>query len=546
MADYVVASLQAWGIRQCFGVPGDTLVPFLDAVRLSGDMHFRVVRHEGAGAMAASAFAKLTGIPAMCCADAGPGSVQMLNGVYDAYMDRVPLVVVTGELPSDKMGTHWPQDADLQALYAGATVFNHTVRDPIQVPEILYRALHMARERRRPVRIGVPKNFWTLPVGEAPIRTPPEIPAAKTCHDPSALRDLAAELTAAARPVILIGQGVRGAAAGVIELAERLQAPLIHTMPAIGIVPDDHPLQMGVLGDFGTQAAADIVAQADVMLVLGSTWWQPKYVPEHVRILQVEYLPEHLGVVFPAARGVVAAAEGICRTLSELIEPRQRPDWEHAVGLARADWDHEVAAQPPGQAGAIHPMAVVTALSRVCAPDAVVTLDVGSNTFWFSRYFRAKHQHVLLSGHWRSMGFGLPAAIGAKIADPGRQVIALTGDGGLAMVVADLTTAVREGLAICIVLLSDGRYAEEEAEQERMGYPPFATRFDNPDWVQVAKAMGAKGYRVERPDELDHVLQTALHGLAFGETALVDVPVAAVNPMQPQALRAGGAPVRTS
>lgn len=534
VAQLVVRQMQAWGIDVVFGVPGDTLLPLLEELRRAGTPRFVVCRHEGSAAMMASAYAKLSGRLAACVADAGPGAVQMLNGVYDAWMDRVPLLAITGELPTPRMGTHWPQDADLDGLYREATAFNHTLADGAQACAIFTHALRRAVLESRPVRVGVPKNMWLAPCGNVRVELPPRDLGGRVETRDDLIQEAAAWLESSSRPVLFAGLGARRAVGPLLALAERLQAPIVHSMPAIGMIPADHPWNLGVIGKFGTQAAADVLAQADLILAVGTTWWQPEFVPGRARVIQVDSAMHHIGLTFPVDLGVWGDAAQVLPRLSGAIERAYRPAWAERVSQARAAWDAEVAQAASAGSGPLHPAAVVAAVARHLVPDAVVSLDVGNNAFWFSRFYRGPQIRLLLSGHWRSVGFGLPGGIGAKLAEPARQVVVFAGDGGFAMSMAELATAVQYGLPIACIILRDGRYAEEESLQRQTGRMPFGTRLHNPDWAAYAQACGADGYRVETHEELMAALEQALPRLAAGRVAVVDVAVAAVEPRYAQ------------
>src|SRR5690606_15818779 len=274
VAQYMVRQMSSWGIDTVFGVPGDTVLPLLEELRAAGRPRFIVCRHEGAAALMASAYCKASGKPAGVVADSGPGAVQMLNGVYDACMDRVPLLAITGELPARRQGTHWPQDADLDALYREATVFNHTLTDGAQAARIFTQALRQAVFRARPVRIGVPQDVWAQSVPAGKLSERPAELGATVRTDDRAVQRAVAMIEEAEYPVLFAGIGAAQAAGSLLELAERLEIPIVHSMPALGLFPADHPCNMGVVGKFGTKAAAHMLGRADLIIAVGTTWWQ--------------------------------------------------------------------------------------------------------------------------------------------------------------------------------------------------------------------------------------------------------------------------------
>lgn len=534
VAQYMVKQMSAWGIDTVFGVPGDTLLPLLEELRSTGRPRFIVCRHQGAAALMASAYAKSSGKPAAVVADSGPGAVQMLNGVYDAYMDRVPLVAITGEPPTRRLGTHWPQDVELDTVYREATVFNHTLADGGQTPRIFAQALRQALFRARPVRIGVPLNIWDQAIPAARITERPAEFGATVRTDERAVQRAVDMLEQSDHPVLFAGIGIAKAVEPLLQLAEKLQAPIVHSMPALGLIPADSPWNVGVIGKFGTQAAAEMLGQADLVVAVGTTWWQPEYVSQTAKVIQIDKTRDHIGLTFPVDLGVWGDAADVLPRLTERLSSSSRSEWAQVAHRARQELQEEVDRMTAHHGQPLQPGAVVAAVGQALVPGAIVSLDVGNHTFWFSRYHRAQDYKLLLSGHWRTVGFGLPGGIAAKLAAPDRQVVVICGDGGFGMNVAELTTAVQYNLPIACIILRDGRYGEEETLQKSTGNTPFGTGFHNADWASYANACGATGYRVETYDQLMHALHDALPKLAEGQVSVLDVAIDRVEPHYPQ------------
>lgn len=542
VAQHTVAQLAAWGVKHVFGVAGDTIIPLLEALRQRRDIDYIGVRHEESAGFMASAYAKLTGRLGVCTAEAGPAAVHLLSGVYDAHMDRVPVLALTGESATERLGTHWPQTIDQQMLYADATCFNHTLATERQLPDVLYQALRVAEIQPGVSRLGLPVDLQLKPV-EGPVRPRPEYLDASPSPDPRSLEEAARLLGQAQRPLIFVGQGARGQGRVLAALADRLGAAMIHTLPAKDVVPADHPRNLGVIGEFGTEPAAEAFAQADVVLVVGSTWWQPDYAPD-ARFIQIDRSPRHVGMLFPVDVGLVGGAAQVLPQLLDQTRPRRNQEWERLVEALKSSWersrrqgDAAVADPEPlaggGGDGGVTPHQVVAALQERLDPDAVVCLDVGDNTYWMSTLFQAgSGQRVLISGHWRSMGFGLPAAIAAGLALPGKPVVAVVGDGGFAMTMAEFTTAVALDLPVAVVILNNGMLAEEGHKQVEMRLEPFGVRLHNPDFAAYAEACGGRGFRVESPGDLEPALAAALKG---GKPAIVDVVTRALMPAWPKA-----------
>lgn len=533
VADHTVNLLAAWGADTVFGVPGDTVLPILEGIRKEGTMRFIATRNETAAGLMASAYAKVSGRLGACLADAGPGAVQLLAGIYDAYMDRIPLVAITGGLPTDKAGTHWPQDADLGSVYGNATVANQSISSARQAPEMMEGALRQAILRTGPVRIGLPLDIQQESLINPPQPRRPEYLNVQPHPNAQGLDAAAFALDEADRPLLFVGLGANNATNAVTSLANAVDAVIVHTLPAVGIIPGDHPRNLGVVGDFGSQAAADALGRADVILVVGSTWWQPEFVPRGVTIIQVDNNAGHLGLVFPADVAILGKAEQVLPEIQKRVRPKKRPDWQAFLAEARRHLDAQTDLTTAPEDEGVHPAEVMRALGERLNRDAIVTVDVGNNTFWFSRHFRSRGQRVLISGHWRAVGFALPAAIAAKLAYPKRQVVAVTGDGGLGSYLGEFTTAVGYGLDPITVVLNDGVYGEEWYLQQKAAVENYGVEFHNPNFAELAQAGGGAGFTVTRPEELEPALDSALRS---GRPAIVDVTVPRVAPNRPTPL----------
>ncbi len=533
VADFVAGQLAAWGVDRVFGVPGDTVLSLIESIHQQPGMEFIPARSDAAAALMASAYAKASGRIGVCLADMGPGAIQMLNGVYDAKADRVPLVALTGGLETKHAGTGWPTDAALDLAYEDATVYNRTVADPLQATRVVQAALRQAVVRPGPARVGLPKNLLRESIPEAAVQSRPAYLDGRPQADPPAIDAAVHLLETAERPVIFAGRGAGAAVPHLLRLAETLTAGIVHTMPAIGMIPGDHPSNLGVIGDFGTQQAADVLARADVILVAGSTWWQPEYVPRGARVIQVDERTSHLGMVFTADVAICGRAEDVLPRIAGRIKKRDRTAWSAYLQEARRAWDEEVRAARAG--AGLSPARVITALAAAVARDALITLDVGNNTLWFSRYFRGNGQRVLISGHWRSVGFALPAAIAAKLAFPERQVVAITGDGGLGSFLGEFITAAHRRLAITVIVLKDGVYGEEWAKQRQWGLAEAGVELGAPDFAAWARAAGGEGFSVSSPEGLPDSVASALKAT---RPAIVDVAVDRVEPLAVKPLSA--------
>src|SRR5690606_15561457 len=383
------------------------------------------------------------------------------------------------------------------------------------VVDVTSRAMRTALARSKATHVSVPKDFWQLPLPQMNIR-PPE-PYLKTPARSSmdVIRGALHLLSQSARPAILVGIGARGVVGDVLRFAERLRAPVINTLASIGQIPGGHHLNLGSVGEAGSEHAIQILKEADCVIRMGTTWWPTGYVPTHARTIDINARPEHIGMNAPTTYGIVGLLEEIIAPLLWESPDQPRPEWEARVAAIRGAWEHalmeEVRAGAAGSNHGVHPAVIAHALARHVPEDAVISLDVGDHVLWFNRHFKGSgRQDVLFSGYWRTMGFGLPAAIGAKIVQPHRASIAVVGDGGLSMLLTEWMTAVRMGVPLTVVLFNNRSLAMEEHRMERDGLNVSGVRLQNPDFARFATDSGGEAYRVKSASELDRVLSEAM------------------------------------
>lgn len=525
VAQYVIEQLASWGVRHVYGVIGDAILPLMDAISRQQKLRFIPVCHESAAGFAASAEAKLTGRLAVCIGTSGPGLGNLINGVADAYADRVPLLVMTGQVESYKVGADVKQYVHQQGLIQVLAGYTETLASPAALEKVLLRALKTAMGEGRVAHIGVPKDYWNGSVPATPYPPEPYLTAAPAVSPP-VVGQAAEILRQAKRPLILAGHGAKVAAGPLAELAERLGAGIIPALGGKGMLPDLHPLVLGGVGSGGSPAAHAALQETDLVLVVGSTWWPPQYMPARVKVVQVDRYPTNIGAQTPVTFGLPADAAQVVPALLSTLNADPGPGrqaWRDRLAAWKRDWESQREAEgaiPPVSSGPVPPATLVRALEQVAAPGAVFTLDTGDHLLWFNRGFRGEGYRTLFSGTWRSMGFALPAAIAAQLCEPQTRVIALVGDGGLTMLLGELRTAMQENLNLTVVVARNGSLAMEEHKAVREGYQPFGHRLQNPDFAAVARAFGWQGWRVEEVAELLPALHQAV---ASPGPALVDV-----------------------
>lgn len=459
VADVIVDTLVAFGVRHVFGMVGHSNLGFADALRRAeerGEITYVGIRHEGAASFAASAYGKLTGRPAACLAIAGPGSTNLLTGLYDAKLDQSPVIAISGQVPSKVLGRGAFQDLNLSAVFKDVAISSVTLQAGSDHAELAALAVKHAMDGRGVAHLVLPDEVQILP-SDRPAGTP----EGRLVHrvgapPPKQLAAAADLLRAARRPVIVVGHGARNAHHQVVAFAERLGAPVLTTFKAKGLIPDTHSLGAGVLGRSGTPVASWLMNESDLILAIGASFSNHTGIATYKPIIQIDDNPSAIGRFDPVGIGLVGDAAATVAALDAeagaTAAVDQRGDVAERWGIWRAEKARRVA-DDRGQG--VSAAAVFDALSRHLPADAVVTVDVGNHAYSLGRYLESAGQPVLMSGYLGSIGFGYPAALGAWVSDPGRPVVAVTGDGGFGQYAMELTTAVKYDFAIKHVLLDN-------------------------------------------------------------------------------------------
>ncbi len=519
VSDLMVETMTAWGVTHVFGMVGHSNLGFADAMRASearGDLRFIGIRHEGAAAFAASAYGKLTGRLAACFAIAGPGSTNLLTGLYDAKVDRAPVLAISGQVPSNVRGRGAFQDLDLSAAFADVSVSTQTVTGGSDAVELMNLACKRALDERGVAHVVLPDEVQTMPAHpetraggpEGRMGDPAVAPAEESVTRGGTL------LAGAARPVIVVGHGARAAIDDVVSLAEHLGAPILTTFKAKGIVADDHPLACGVLGRSGTPVASWHMNESDLIVVFGASFSNHTGIAPYKPIVQVDSDRAALGRFHPVAVPVLGDIKVAARRLLADVRAQaaRAVDQRADVAARRAIWNIEKDRRARDDRGrGVASASVFAALSNATPEHAVIAVDVGNNTYSFGRYFDCKPgQHVLMSGYLGSIGFGFPAAMGAWAADATRPVLAVTGDGGYGQYLAELTTAVKYGMNITHVLLNNCQLGKITKEQRAAEWDVWQTSLHNPDFSAYAELCGAQGQRVTRSSDLEEAFARAV------------------------------------
>ncbi|MEV6512813.1 thiamine pyrophosphate-dependent enzyme [Streptomyces sp. NPDC051642] len=535
VARVIVDALSELGVRQVFGVVGDALNPLTDAIRTTDDVEWVGCRHEEAAAFAASAQSQLTDRLGVCMGTVGPGSVHLLNGLYDAAKSRTPVLAIAGQVPLSELGSDAFQEVDNDLLFRDVAVFRATITDPDQLPQLLETAVRNALGHKGVAVLTVPGDLGDRELHhDRPARFSLTTPT--TRPEASAVRRAADLLDHADRITLLVGQGARAAREDVLALADRLGAPMVLTLKAKEGFEGDNPFQVGQTGLIGNPAAAGAMHSADTLLLLGTDFPYRDWYPEGRTVIQVDTEPAHIGRRVPVDIGLVGdvgatvrdlldqlAAEpgelgdlGGARDRGHLKEARKRfLSWRESQARL-ADPAHDkslvgkVRSALDNREHGIRPEALAAAVDRSATDDAIFTSDTGMATVWLSRFVEMRGTRRLIGSYnLGSMANAMPQALGAQYLDRDRQVVAFCGDGGLSMLLGDLMTLKTYQLPVKLVVFDNRRLGMVKLEQEQAGLPEFGTVLDNPDFAAVATAIGITGIRVTDPADLDDAVHRA-------------------------------------
>ncbi len=526
VSQFVLEQLKAWKIERIYGVIGDANLSLLDELGKQNAIRYVACRHESGAALMASAEAKLTGKTAVCLATSGPGVANMLNGLADAAMDRAPVLALSGQVETAKIGTRAKQYVDQQKLNAAVAGKSELLTHADALPELMEQALVHGLLQGRVTHLSVPKDLYPAKV-KGGVK-----PYAAHLHQPlaapdSEIAEAAALLASAERPVLFIGRGVKRTTEQVVQLAEKLSAAVITTLPARPLFPNDHACYAGGLGQAGSEASSLLLAESDLIVMLGATWWPDDYVPTQARIVQVDWNREALGLGHPLHKGIVGDLGQIVPKLAAAghISAQDRSAWRARVRDVCSGWKRQIEGEAGADGTPIPPQRVIKTIADHVSDQAVIAVDTGDHTLWFNRIFQAKAgQDILISGRWRTLGFALPAAIAAKLCYPDRQAIAIAGDGGVVQTLMEFQTAVELRLPIVLIVLNNAAYAMEQARMNAADMNLTGSAIQPPDFAAIAEACGGLGYRASSSAEFEQSLREALSG---GKPALIDVRTAA-------------------
>jgi pyruvate dehydrogenase (quinone) len=539
VAEFMVATLKASGVRRVYGIPGDSLNGFTDALRRDGEIAWQHVRHEEAAAFAAAGEAALTGELAVCAGSCGPGNLHLINGLFDANRSRVPVLAIAAHIPREEIGTGYFQETHPQQLFGECSVYCELVSIPEQVPRVLRIAMRTAVQRGGVAVVVVPGEVFlaAAPAGAEPAAVRPARTVARP--DEESLTGAAELLNAADKVTILAGAGCAGAHDQLMALAGALQAPVVHAFRGKDAVEPDNPFDVGMTGLIGFSSGYRAMEHCDALLMLGTDFPYVPFFPGNVPVIQVDVRGEQIGRRVPVQVPLVGTVKD---TIDALLPKLVAKTGTAHLDLMRAHYKRarerlDKLARPGKDGAPLHPQYIAATVNQLAAADAVFTADVGTPCIWAARYVHMNGTRRLIgSFNHGSMANALSHAIGAQSADPGRQVVALCGDGGLAMLLGELITLRQQHLPVKVVVFTNGALSFVELEMKAGGIVTYGTDLDNPDFAAIARATGLFGARVEKASELEGALSAAF---AHDGPALVDVSTARYELSLPPKLKYG-------
>ena len=528
VADVLVGVLEQIGVRQVFGLIGDSLNPLGDAVRRS-KIEWIGVRHEEGAALAAAGQAKLTGRLGVCAGTTGPGSTHLVAGLYEAARDHAPVLALSGDMPSKLRGTDYVQTTEPNLLFRDVCLYTETVSSPAQASAVIHQAISAAYAGHGVAHLTLPQDVISAKAdggvtSVATLRPLPEFAASATD-----VSTMARQIDAVDNIVIMCGSGCHGAADELRALSDRLKAPLIHSVKGKDIMPFDDPRWMGGIGMIGTKAVYEAIMHCDLLLMLGTDYPYSEFLPHKGSVIQVDERAGVLGRRAPTAFGVVGSVRPTLKLLIEEVAAKNDGEFFERVTSERRKWDEmlDKQADPKRSRDRIHPQAVARAVSDAAKRDAVFIIDTGLNTLWSGNWIRQSgSQRILGSFNNCGVGTALGQANGIQVLDRSRQIIAICGDAGFNMLMCEFLTAVHHKLPVKVIVYNNSALGLIFLEAEGVGLPAFreAIEFPNPDFVALARACGGHGFKARQPDELHGAIAEAF---AVDGPAIVDCVVAA-------------------
>ena len=535
VGEIIVETLQKAGVKHCYGIVGDTLNYITDAIYRS-KIEWVHTRHEEAAALAAGGEAYLTGELSACAGSCGPGSLHLINGIYESNRNRAPVVAIASQLSTEVIGSEWPQEVDFPALYSHCSVFCEQILNPEEAQRITVEACQAALTKRGVAVIVLPVNVSMQTVSHV-TQYSVHRPNPVIRPSDSELEQVASHLNKGKKVAIYVGSGVKGAHDEVVALAAKLKAPIGHSSKSKDFIEYDNPYNMGMNGMLGGKPGFDMVEHCDTLLLLGTDFAYTQFYPDKATIIQVDEDGTHLGRRHPVNMGLIGDVKSTAAALLKYVDEKTDTAFLDQCLKTKAEAEKAEAKETSVSKSIIHPQYLVSLINQYADDDALVTGDCGSPMVWLLRHFKTNgKRRTLASLSHGTMANALPQAIGFKKAYKNRQVISLSGDGGLAMLLGELLTVVQEKIDVKIVVFNNSSLNFVELEQKVEGLVDHYTDLQNPDFAKLAESIGIKGWKVDKPEELEGAVKAFLSAKG---PALLDVKTSGYELVMPPKVTAG-------
>ncbi|MCC2083383.1 pyruvate oxidase [Staphylococcus sp. HMSC068D08] len=521
----LVRALQAWDIDHLYGIPGDSIDAVVDNLRTVRDaFKFYHVRHEEVASLAAASYTKMTGKIGVALSIGGPGVVHLLNGMYDAKLDGVPQLILAGQTNSSLLGTKAFQETNITDMVSDVSVYSHQIQKGDNVFEVVNEAIRTAYEKKGVAVVICPNDLLNDKIKDTTHKAVDTMRPKAPSPKPRAVKKAAKLINKSKKPVMLVGVGAQNAREELREFVEAAKIPVIHTLPAKTVIPDDHPYSIGNLGKIGTKTSYQTMQDADLLIMVGTNYPYVDYLPKkNIKAIQIDTNPEIIGHRFDINVGIVGDSKVALHQLTEIIKHVPKRAFLDKTLERKAVWDKWMDQDMRNESSPIRPERLMRSISEYKNDDAIFSIDVGTSTVWSTRYLNLSVNNKFIISSWLgTMGCGLPGAIAAKIAYPKRQAIAIVGDGAFQMVMQDFATAVQYDLPMTIFVMNNKQLSFIKYEQQAAGELEYAIDFSDMNHAKFAEAAGGKGYVLKDPNQIDDVVQAAL---AENQPTIVDVHV---------------------
>ena len=520
VSDILIQQMAEWGVEYVFSIPGTSSLGLVDAIRRHKRIKYIQVRHEQTAAFMASAYGKLTGHLAACLTVAGPGASNLATGLYDAKLDFAPVLALTGQVKRQLIGPGSFQEIDQHSFFEPICVFNKVLMSEEQTTTLTTLAIKHALIDRGVSHLSIPNDIQKMPYKTKILPMEGRITARSILPCQYLMKKAAAIIDNSEKPVIIAGFGAQGQGKKLLELAQKITAPIVTTFRGKGVIDESSELYAGSHGTIGSTAAATLVRESDLLVVIGSSYSDNTLIPEK-KTVQIDINPMMIARKYPVSVGLWGNSAEVLPRLTHMVKKKINSSYLNGIRKQNKEWSLLLEEEIDRDSTPIRPQYIIKTLNDNIDSNAVISLDVGENAWWFGRNFCMKQdQKVILSGSLASMGFGLPGALTAKLIYPDRQVVCITGDGGFSMVMGDFLTAVKYNLPVKVFIFNNSQLAMIMQEQKVENYPNWQTDLHNCDFADYARNCGGIGIKVTEPRELEKAVKKAL---ASEKPVIVDI-----------------------